>query len=456
MPVLPLGISWFLAVGLAFLDGRRGWVGWLSVGALASTLAALVWLSGIVLEEGPVEMVAGGWPPGVGITIRADSLGVLFALLSTAVLLMATSYEVIGGVRTRTFPALVLLMATGLNGLFLTGDVFNFYVFFEVSMTAAFVLASYGEEGRHMRATLIFVVVNLLGSVLFLSAVASLYHVTGSLDMLEIASRVDAENPTPIMLVATLLLVAFGTKLGLFPFHYWLPAVYRDTIPAVTAILAGALANIGSFGLLRFGAEILPEALHTGATALLVLGSLSIVYGEIQAVSRFPADEVLAYSSIGQVGYVLIALAIGGLAGYTAAIFYTVANSLNKTTLFLGTERQGKLISISFPIGAFSVAGVPPSVGFFGKVTVFQAAISVQNWTIVALVFLGGALSLIYMFQIYQRDFWAEQSRRGDSPLVTQLPVLVPAVVLIALGVWPEPLLAFSQRVGAVLSGGLP
>jgi len=347
-------------------------------------------------------------------------------------------------------------MATGLNGLFLTGDAFDFYVFFEMAMASAFVLASYGEQGRHIRATVIFLVVNLLGSALFLVAVASLYHVTGTLNMQEIAARVTVANPTSIVLMSTILFVAFSIKLGLFPFHYWLPAVYRDTMPSVTAILAGALANIGGFGLLRFGAGMLPDALHTGATALLVLGSLSILYGEIQAVSRFPTDEALAYSSIGQVGYVLIALAIGGVIGYAAAIFYTVANSLNKTTLFLANDRWGRLIGPSFAMGGFSVAGVPPSAGFFGKVNVFQTGISVQNWAIVALVFAGGVLSLVYMFQIYQRNFWGEQPCRQNSPIKAQLPVLALAIILLGLGIWPDPLLAFTRHVGDASMRGLP
>ncbi len=155
MLVLPMGIAWFTAVIMALLDGSKRWVGWLAVAGMAAQFAATLWLTVTVLASGPQELVAGGWPPGVGITLRADALGVTFAALSMGVLLVALLYEVIGGVHTAIFPAVVLFMAAGLTGLFLTGDAFNMYVFFEVSMTASFVLASQGKEPHevHERAS---------------------------------------------------------------------------------------------------------------------------------------------------------------------------------------------------------------------------------------------------------------------------------------------------------------
>ncbi len=158
-------------------------------------------------------------------------------------------------------------------------------------------------------------VVNLLGSVFFLMAIAALYHVTGTLEMQDIAARGALVVPNSRILIAALIFVAFSVKLGLFPFHFWLPAVYTGTRPAVAAILSGALANIGSYGLLRFGGDMLTGELQLGSAALLVLGTASIIYGALQAISRHAPSEVLAYSSIGQVGYIMIALAVGGTWG---------------------------------------------------------------------------------------------------------------------------------------------
>jgi multicomponent Na+:H+ antiporter subunit D len=459
MIVLPLGILWFAAVGLALVDGRRRWAARTAVAALAAGLAATVWLAARVLRDGELQTVAGAWPEEIGIALRADALGVAFAVLSLAVLLAALIYEVLGGVRTRSFPALVLFEATGLTGLFLTGDAFNFYVFFEIAMIAAYVLTSYGERSRQLRAAMIFAVVNLLGSVLFLIAIAALYHVTGSLDMRLAAARLQIVEENPAIITAALLFVAFSVKLGLFPFHFWLPAVYTGTRPAVSAILSGALANIGSYGLLRYGAGLLPRELELAAPVLLVLGTASILYGGLQAVSRHDPDEVLAYSAIGQVGYVLIALGVGGPVGYAAAVLYTIVNAVNKTLLFLSASLRGWLVGAAFVVGAFSVAGVPPAAGFFGKAALFRTGVAANGTStsaaLVLLVFVGGALSFVYMLQLYQRRFWLSGDEpAAPSPRARRVLVTILALVVLGLGVWPEPLLILSERAADVLRPG--
>jgi multicomponent Na+:H+ antiporter subunit D len=453
--VLPMAITWFAAVALATLDGRRPWVGWLGVAALVAALGALAGLVATILARGPVEVAAGGWPPGVGIALRVDALGAAFAATSGAVLLVALVHEVLAGIAGRALPGVVLFLATGLTGLFLTGDAFNFYVFFEISMVSAFVLSGYGLGGRELRAALVFTVVNLLGSVVFLSGIAALYHVTGTLDMRQIGARMQAVEPNSSILIATQLFVAFSLKLGLFPFHFWVPPVYRDTHPAVAAMLSGAVANIGSYGLLRFGAGILPNELRFGAAVLVAIGAASILYGALLAVSgREPAD-VLAYSSIGQAGYVLVALAMGG-PGYAAAVLYALMNAGNKTLLFLATGLRGPLVGAAFAIGAFSVAGIPPAVGFLGKAALFRVGIEQGSAALVGLVFVGGALSFVYMLRIYQRTFWVASPAGPASRVSARLLVLGLAVVLLVLGAWPEPLLAVSRDAAAALDGGAP
>jgi multicomponent Na+:H+ antiporter subunit D len=459
---LAVGIPWALAAALSLLDGRDRWVGWVAVAGLGATLAALARLAVLVVGGDRVEMVAGGWPEGVGITLRADALGATFALVSVGVIFASLLYEVLGGVRSRTFPALVLFMTAGLTGLFLTGDVFNFYVFFEVSMTAAYVLASYREKDHQVRAAFIFAVINLLGSVVFLIGVAALYHVTGSLDMATIAERVDPVQPNSVIAIAAAIFVAFSLKLGLFPFHFWLPAVYVGSHPPVAAILSGALANIGSYGLLRFGGGLLPRELELGSAAVLVLGTASIIYGALQAVSRRDTSEVLAYSAIGQAGYVLVALGVGGSVGYAAAVLYAVVNSLNKGLLFLAAGLRGPLVGAAFAIGAFSVAGVPPTAGFLGKVALFESGLAAgtipTSVALVVLIFLGGALSFVYSFQIYQRRFWAPKpddpgDRDKPSPVAPRVLVVLLAALTLGVGLWPEPLLSLSETAADILAG---
>jgi multicomponent Na+:H+ antiporter subunit D len=449
---LSLLVPWAAGIVLVLLDGRRRLIGWLAVAALAANLGALAVLAASVLPEGAVAATTGGWPAGVGITLRADGLGVLLALVSSLALLAAAVHEVLDGVRERVFPGLVVLLAAGLTGLFLTGDLFNFYVFFELSMTAAYILATYGGTRRELGAALVFMTVNLLGTFVFLLSVAALYHVTGTLDMATIAQRMGDVEPNAAVLVAVGFFVAFGVKLGLFPFHFWLPTVYTGSRPAVAAILSGGLANIGAYGVLRFGGELLREELAFAATALIVIGGASILYGGVLAVSRRTASEMLAYSAIGQVGYVLVAVGVGGAVGFGAAILYTIVNALNKTLLFLTAEMRGALVGGAFALGALSVAGVPPVAGFVGKLELFRAAAG--SPVLLALLFLGSALSFIYAFQVYQLDFWRGERSGPRSAWPQQALVGALALLVLAAGVWPEPLLALSHAAAQALAGG--
>ncbi|HEX2183852.1 MAG TPA: proton-conducting transporter membrane subunit [Rubrobacteraceae bacterium] len=458
--VLPIGIPWLLAAVLALADGRRRWVGLLAAAGLGASLVSLGFLASAVLREGAVEVVSGGWPIGVGISLRADALGVTFAAVSVGVILVSTLYEISLGVRWRVFPALVLLVAAGLNGLFLTGDAFNFYVFFEVSMTASFVLAGYREEDYQVRAAFLFAVINLLGSVVFLIGIAALYSITGSLDMETISRRAEGLEPSSVIVIAAVIFAAFCLKLGLFPFHFWLPAVYVGSHAPVAAILSGSLANIGSYGILRFGAGVLPRELELGSVAVMALGAASIVYGGLQAISRRDTSEVMAYSAIGQVGYILLAVGVGAPVGYAAAILYSVVNSLNKGVVFLAAGLRGPLVGGAFAVGAFSIAGVPPAAGFVGKIAVFKAAIAANptfaSLALVALIFAGSALSFLYSFQVYQRRFVKPDPRAPDkpSPRAARLLVAALAALVVLLGLWPEPLVYLSEAAAAVLTGG--
>jgi multicomponent Na+:H+ antiporter subunit D len=319
-------------------------------------------------------------------------------------------------------------------------------------MTAAYVLATYGGARAELGAALVFATVNLLGTFVFLLSVAGVYHVTGTLEMEAIGLRMDDVDPNAAVLLAVGFFVAFSVKLGLFPFHFWLPTVYIESRPAVAAILSGGLANIGAYGILRFGGELLPRELELAATALIVIGCVSIVYGGILAVSRRDASEMLAYSAIGQVGYILVAIGVGGPVGFAAAILYSVVNAFNKTLLFLASRIRGALVAAAFAIGALSVAGIPPAAGFVGKLELFRAAS--DSWALLGLFLLGSALSFVYAFQVYQYDFWRGGRDGLPSPRSQQMVAAALALLVLAAGVWPEPLLALSQDAAEVLTEG--
>jgi multicomponent Na+:H+ antiporter subunit D len=454
--VAPLALLWPAAALAALGDGRRRPVGWAAVGILAVAVGLLAALAVRVAADGPVEVVAGGWSADVGIRLRADALGVTMALVSVAVVLAALVHGVAAGTSPRLFPALMLFLAVGLTGLFLTGDVFSFYVFFELAMMSGYALAALGREGRMVGGALIFAVVNLLGSFLFLIATAGLYRATGTLEMLAVADRARSIDPNTAVVIAVLFFVAFGVKLGLFPFHFWLPSVYGSAPPAVAAVLAGALANIGAYGLLRFEAGLLPRELASGRAVLVGLGTASFIYGVVQAIGRRDAREVLAYSAIGHAGYLMVALGVGGRVGLSAGVVFTVTNALAKALLFLAVDLCGPLVGAAFAMGAFSVAGVPPSAGFFGKAALFDAGVQAGSAATVVLRFVGGALTFVYLFQIYQHTFWRPQPAEPVAPAAARAVVAVVAVLVLLVGLWPEPLLALSDQAGGALLGMVP
>ena len=188
---------------------------------------------------------------------------------------------------------------------------------------------------RELGGALVFATVNLLGTFVFVISVAGVYHVTGTLDMAAIAARIDDVDPNAAVLIAVGFFVAFGVKLGLFPFHFWLPTVYTSSGPRSRRSSAAAWPTSAPTGCCASAATCCRDELELAATALIVVGAASILYGGVLAISRRTAAEMLAYSAIGQVGYVLVAIGVGGPAGFAAAVLYTIVNALNKTLLFL-------------------------------------------------------------------------------------------------------------------------
>jgi multicomponent Na+:H+ antiporter subunit D len=399
--LLPLVLCWAAGACFGFLDGRRQGVGVAAAVALAAFLELDLWVLVRVSGGETLELVTGGWPAGLGIRLRADLLAALFASVSTLVLLAVLVHELLEDVHHRAFPALLLFLATGLHGLFFTGDAFNFYVFFELSMVSSFALASYGRERAELRATFTFVVVNLIGSVVFLAAVASLYHATGSLDLRDIASD-SRRGEQSLLLFGTLLFTAFLLKLGLFPFHYWVPVVYRDTRPAIAAALAGALANIGSYGIVRFGAAALRPELDSARWALLALGAVSALYGMLVALHRSVAGEIVAYASVAHAGYLLLALGIGGPDGNAALVLLVLSGSLDKSALFLTLDLPGGGGRFAAFAGAASLAGIPLTLGFLGKLELLRAALSHELAAVLVPVLVtASALSIAVVFRAW-------------------------------------------------------
>lgn len=431
--LVPLIACWVGGALLLGLDGRRAAVGWAAVAVLAFALACDVALLVDLLTSGAPahEVVTGGWPAGVGIRLRVDALALFFGAICALVLAAVMIHEQRSSVHERLFPALMLLLSAGLHGAFFTGDLFNFYVFFELSVVTSFVLAAYGYGRAELRGALVYVAVNLIGSVFFLTGVGSVYHVAGTLDLVQLA---DAEGfGAPLLVPAALLLSGMILKVGLFPLHGWVPVLYSHARPPVAAALAGALVNIGAYGLLRFGVAVFPHARSEAALVLIVLGMASVLYGSMLALCRRAPAEIAAYLSVAQAGYVVLGLAIAGTYGIAAALIAALAGSLEKGAMFLSLGSQGRARSAAAFIGAASVAGMPLTLGFITKVSLFRAVLDAPHAAVMTSLFtLASLLALIASFR-----FWRMASSR-PSPKEASLLGLALAVVIVLLGALPE------------------
>jgi len=451
IPLLPLTVSWLAGTVLVALDGRKPWVTAVAACTLAGVAAGdLALLAPYVTGHGePFDVVTGRWPQGVGIRLQVDALTLFFSAIAAVVLLAVVVHERRATVRSRLFPALLLWLCAGLHGAFATADLFNFYVFFEVSVITSFALAAYGYGRPELRATFVYVAVNLLGSVVFLVGVAGIYFARGTLDMEQLAAA-PAGAEANVVLPATLLFVALALKLGLFPFHGWIPVLYSHARPAVVAALSGALVHLGAYGILRLGFGVFDEVRALGASALISLGAVAAVYGAAVAVHRERPTEIGAYAAIVHSGYLVLALGIGGPAGVLAVLLLVASGSVDKAVMFLSLDgRDGRRSTAAF-ISAASTAGLPLTLGFLSKAQLFRASVEANAASVVVPALLLSStlvLASVFRFWLRVRDGRGRPAFRGTTAVAL-------ALFGVGLGVLPEPVLAIAAHIEAVLLGG--
>lgn len=451
-PIAPLLICWLSGVVLIFLDGRRAGV----------CVAASVVLAGIavgdavvlarVLADGPYQVVTGHWPVGVGIRLRVDEASALFATIAAAVLACALTHEWLAEQRASRLPALVMLLAAGLHGAFFTGDMFTFYVFFELSIVSSFALAVHGYGPGHARGAFVYMVISMIGSLLLLVGVGALYRAAGTLDMFEMARRL-AGHPRPALVAATLLFSALALKLGLFPMHFWVPVVYARARPAVAAALAGALGTLAAYGLLRFGYAVLPEARITASTALITLGALGAGYGGVLALRRRAPGETVAYAAVAHAGYIVLALGLGGPSGAAAIVLLAVSGALDKALAFCSLEAVGANRRSLGIIAAASLSGLPLTVGFLGKVQLVRAAVASDHGPLAVAVTAGVA---ILGFAYGPRFAFAltDTNPAGPRRLRRNAAAIALAAGVIALGTFATPVTSVAAEIAARFAAG--
>ncbi|WP_458206365.1 complex I subunit 5 family protein [Haladaptatus sp. NG-SE-30] len=455
----------------------------------------------------------GNWQAPYGITLVADSLSVfmlaLAAVVSLAALVFSIRYVDEFGQRLSYHP-LYHFMMVGVTGSFLTGDIFNLFVWFEVMLMSSYVLVVFYSGPQHTRAALNYVVLNLIGSAVMLLAIGGIYATTGTLNMAQLARRLATESggisPLPVLGLSALLFAVFALKAGIAPFQFWVPAAYRAAPAPVSAMLAGVVKKVGVYAIIRLyftvfaglnvGELGLPGLSGTSALAffgpvMFVMAGASILLGGLGAVSREDIDGLLAYSSIGQVGFIVLPLAIGATVpevrtlAIAAALVYALNHALAKGLLFLvsgsvfssvgsirfadlgGLTRKDPMLSGVFFVGALSLIGIPPLSGFFGKFLVFDVAGRAGASLALALALAGAILTIAYFTRAWNRGFWGAESpmvEHGGRPTgVFVLTGLALLVLLVGVGFDPVFLAAESAAkaatetqgyVDAVLGGG--
>ncbi len=470
--VLPL-----LAAALLLVAGGRrvGLQRTLAAGATAANLALALLLLAVTTggaEGVRVVLQVGRWPAPFGIALFADGLTAIMLAVVGLLTLLILPYAgaTLDPYRERAgFYPLTLFLLAGVNGAFVAGDLFNLYVFFELFLMASFVLITLGGTPGQVNGGIRYVVLNLMASLVFLVAAGITYGTLGTLNMAQIAQRLELAEPATRLLLGGLMLIAFGSKAALFPFFFWLPVSYHTPHPAVTALFGGVLTKVGVYVLFRIYPLFFPDLLGAWQPLILAIAGASMVVGGLGAYAQPTIRRMLSFGIISQVGYLLMALGLAldestrgvGFA-LAAGILFMVHNMLVKTALLMGggiaeielgsgnlgatgglASRRPLLAGIFF-VAAFSLAGLPPSSGFVGKLALLQAGLDVHQYAIVGVSLVASLLTLLTMVRLWQNIFWGEfQSGAAQwRPLVkpwAQARALTPIALLVALSL----LLAF-------------
>jgi multicomponent Na+:H+ antiporter subunit D len=425
-----------------------------SLFVLATTLAAAVTLL-VTTIDGPQVVAVGGWAAPLGIVLVADQLAALMVVVSSAVTLCVLVYSIGQGVADGNMGAPVsvyhptyLILTAGVTNAFLAGDLFNLYVGFEILLAASYVLITIGGTEGRIRDGTTYVVVSLLSSVIFLIGIGLAYAATGTLNLAQLAGRLDALPDSLRLVLQSMLLLAFCIKAAVFPLSAWLPDSYPTAIAPVTAVFAGLLTKVGVYAIIRTETLLFPGG--PGLDILLVAALATMLVGILGAVAQSDIKRLLSFTLVSHIGYMLFGIGLASAAGLAGAIFYVVHHIVVQTTLFLaaglierrggttslerlgGLARLAPLLGILFFIPALNLAGIPPFSGFLGKLGLLQAGVDdggVLAWLLVGGGVVTSLLTLYAVARVWSLAFWrtphadppdeSPETRLGDPPGAT-------------------------------------
>ena len=410
------------------------------------TLVALIGVlvvSGLLLfladRDGTTAIQVGGWDSPIGITLVVDRLSAMMLVVSSIVLLAVMAYAVGQGIRDGSedqpvsiFLPTYLALTAGISNAFLAGDLFNLYVGFEVLLAASFVLLTLGASADRVRAGVSYVMVSMVSSLIFLAGIAFAYAATGTLNLADMATRLDGIPSGTRTAIFGVLLVAFGIKAAVFPLSTWLPDSYPTAPAPVTAVFAGLLTKVGVYAIIRAHTLLFPEGELDNV--LMVCGLLTMLVGILGAIAQSDIKRLLSFTLVSHIGYMVFGVALSTQSGLSGAIYYVAHHILVQTTLFLvvglierqagssslrrlgGLAAASPVLAIVFLVPALNLGGIPPVSGFIGKVALLQAGsadASVLAWILVAGGTLTSLLTLYVVARVWTKAFWRA---RADAP----------------------------------------
>jgi len=465
LPVLVVLVPLLAAPLCVLLDRRRlAWLVALAAGSSCALLALL--LQRQVQLGGPISYALGGWPPPWGIEYRIDRLNSYVLLVVTGVAALVLAFarhsvdREIAPERQVSFYAVLLLALAGLVGICVTGDAFNLFVFLEISSLASYGLISLGRDRRALTAAFQYLVMGTIGATFILIGIGLLYLMTGTLNLAHLAELLPAVAETRTVRAGlAFLTVGIGLKLALFPLHLWLPNAYAYAPSVVSALLAASATKVALYALIRvlftlFGAALVFDTLGV-QQILLPLAALGVLACSTVAIFQRDLKRLLAYSSVAQVGYMLLGVGLGSVGGLAAALNHLFNHALMKGALFMalgavcyrlgsvqlrdlaGIGRRMPWTMAAFLIAALSLLGVPLTAGFVSKWLLLQAALERGWWWMVAVLVGGSLLALVYVGRVIEVAYLRPSPVAGrcEAPPGLLLPLWVLALANLWFGV---------------------
>jgi multicomponent Na+:H+ antiporter subunit D len=472
---LPLLIPLATAVLGLLAWNRRRVQRLLGVFGTSALLAAGLLLLAEVIDGNILSAQAGNWPAPFGITLVADIFTALMVVATGVMGLGVMIYSLAEADQHQEslgYHPLLQVLLLGVCGSFLTGDLFNLYVWFEVMLIASFVLLTLGGRREQMEGAIKYVALNLTASAFFLAGIGLLYGVTGTLNMAHLSVQLrEATHAGTVPIIAALLFAAFCIKAAVFPFYFWLPASYHTPPTAVTTIFSALLTKVGIYVLIRVFTLIFFQEAVAGRDIILTAAGLTMLVGALGAMAQTDLRRMLSFCVVSQIGYLLMGAGIMTPLALAGSIFFMLHIIAAKSSLFLttgivarlaGTSQPGRLgglygkrplLAALYLVPALSVAGIPPLSGFWGKLALIQAGLGAGCYLTVAAALGVSFLTLFYMVSSWSDAFWKErpveeQSVHHSIPAQQRWQMYGPAVTLalvsLVMGLATEPFFRLS------------